>query len=338
MAKTQYNAKVKVIRIDNGPELLPRSYAPEGIIHHTSCRKRQDLLNIGRELLFHSNLPKAFWSYAINHVAFIINRVPFPTLNNQSPYHLYRYSPNLQDFNVFGSLCFTSTLPNNRTKLDPYARKSLFLGYKLGIKVVPRRSTQIKHQSSRLAGYICNSLIGFTSHSTSSGLVTLYLLSNNVSFTNISHSQFRFVMFVYYKTKPKSYGDAKLDALEQMVLGKLLTLLLMSNPLGINRYTKLTIKQMGPLKDSRPDWWQKFDTFSPVAKLTIVRMILALALIHNWYLHQLDVNNAFPHGDLNEDVYMTIPQGVSCIDGNHACKLLKSLYDFEQANHKWYEN
>ncbi|RDY08075.1 hypothetical protein CR513_07741, partial [Mucuna pruriens] len=72
------------------------------------------------------------------------------------------------------------------------------------------------------------------------------------------------------------------------------------------------------------------------AKLTIVPMILALALIHNWHLHQLDVNNAFLHADLNEDIYMTIPQGVSCINGNQACKLLKSLYGFEQANQKWY--
>jgi Reverse transcriptase (RNA-dependent DNA polymerase) len=69
------------------------------------------------------------------------------------------------------------------------------------------------------------------------------------------------------------------------------------------------------------------ETFAPVAKMGIVRMLVSCAANFNWPLHQLDIKNVFLHGDLKEEVYMEIPSGFATPQSaGKVCKLKKSLY------------
>lgn len=73
-----------------------------------------------------------------------------------------------------------------------------------------------------------------------------------------------------------------------------------------------------------------------MAKLTTVRTLLEVAVAMNWKVHQMDVHNAFLHGDFKEEVYMKMPPGFSASDPNKVCRLKKSLYGLKQAPRCWF--
>jgi Reverse transcriptase (RNA-dependent DNA polymerase) len=64
---------------------------------------------------------------------------------------------------------------------------------------------------------------------------------------------------------------------------------------------------------------------------------LSIGLSQGWSLHQLDVNNAFLHGDLEETVYMEQPPGfVNHVHPYHVCKLKKAIYGLKRAPRAWF--
>ncbi|WVZ99677.1 LOW QUALITY PROTEIN: hypothetical protein U9M48_044940 [Paspalum notatum var. saurae] len=75
-----------------------------------------------------------------------------------------------------------------------------------------------------------------------------------------------------------------------------------------------------------------FDTYSPVARMTTIRVPLSPAVSYGLIIHQMDVKTAFLNGELQEEIYMELKGQESKV-----CKLLKSLYGSKQAPKQWHE-
>ena len=81
-----------------------------------------------------------------------------------------------------------------------------------------------------------------------------------------------------------------------------------------------------------------FDTYSPVTRITSIRLVLAIAAIRNLEVHQMDVKTAFLNGNLDEEIYMEQPEGfIATGQEKKVCKLVKSLYGLKQAPKQWHE-
>src|SRR5277367_4212948 len=77
------------------------------------------------------------------------------------------------------------------------------------------------------------------------------------------------------------------------------------------------------------------ETYMPVAKFTSIRALIAIGASHDLEMHQMDVKTAFLNGDLNEEIYMTVPEGIDHDAITSICKLKKTLYGLKQSPRMW---
>jgi hypothetical protein len=79
------------------------------------------------------------------------------------------------------------------------------------------------------------------------------------------------------------------------------------------------------------------ETFSPVTRYASIQVVISIASVMRWRIHQMDVKTTFLNGIIEEEVYIEKPQGFE-VHGreSHVCRLKKSLYRLKQAPRAWY--
>ncbi|GLT64493.1 hypothetical protein SLA2020_369820 [Shorea laevis] len=188
---------------------------------------------------------------------------------------------------------------------------------------------------------------------------TLYPLSNHLSYNSFSPNHKAYLAAITSLDEPKTFSQAVKSEHWREAMRKEITTLeqnetwtlerlppgkqaidskwvykIKYNPDGTVERYKVRLVAKGFTQIEGLDY---HETFAPVAKLVTVRVLLAVASIKHWELHQLDVNNAFLQGDLHEEVFMKIPQGFLTKNEHRVCKLHKSLYGLKQASRNWFE-
>jgi len=185
-------------------------------------------------------------------------------------------------------------------------------------------------------------------------------ISNYVSYASLSPAYKSFIASLQSVQVPKDWKEAKqnpkwkeamfeeLAALEKnktwdlvpvpigkKVVGCKWVFTVKQNPNGeVERY-KARLVAKGYCQTYGIDY---DETFAPVAKMSTVRTLISCAAIYDWPLYQLDIKNAFLHGDLQEEVYMEVPPGFATDQTKgKVLRLKKSLYGLKQSPRAWFD-
>ncbi|XP_040374694.1 uncharacterized protein LOC112199378 [Rosa chinensis] len=226
-----------------------------------------------------------------------------------------------------------------------------------------RRSERVRKPNVKLKDYVCSHVVLPTQEDSSSlwpfpNKGTRYPLSNYISYHRFSSSHRSFIANITRSVEPNSFAEAiknpqwqeamtsEIQALEANNTWSLTPLPPGKEPIGCKWVYKIKYNSDGTIERYKARLVAKgytqvegvdyCETFSPTAKLTTFRCLLAIAASRNWSLHQMDVQNAFLHGDLHEEVYMLPPPGFSRQGENLVCRLNKSLYGLKQASRNWF--
>ena len=429
MIENQTGRKIKKLRSDNGGEYKSDPFLKvcqdEGIVRHFTIRDtpqqngvaermNRTLLEKVRCMLLNAGLSKSFWAEAVNYACHLVNRLPSAAIGGKTPFEVWSGKPanDYGSLHVFGSAAYYHV---KESKLDPRAKKALFMGISSGVKGYRLWCPNSKKIIfSRDVTFDESAMLKKVTHSNSedqTGGVQQQVENtpqqvelvktvskpasedNPVAEDDVEEEEevltqeppqqqesiavnrprreiqkpARFsdmvayalpvvdeVPFTYREAirsseneKWKRAMDDEMQSLQKNQTWKLIQLPRNKKAIGCKwvyakkegfpnevRF-KARLVAKGYAQKEGIDY---NEVFSPVVKHSSIRILLALVAQFDLELVQLDVKTAFLHGDLEEEIYMTQPEGFKVAGKeNWVCKLKKSLYGLKQSSRQWYK-
>ncbi|RVX23720.1 Retrovirus-related Pol polyprotein from transposon TNT 1-94 [Vitis vinifera] len=374
MVETQFSKHIKTFRSDNALEYTQYAFQAllhsYGIVHHLTCpgtsqqngrakRKLRHILDTVRALLLSTKVPVPFWGEAGLHAVHAINRIPSAVIHNQTPYErLFGSPPDYHHLRSFGSTCFILLQPHEHNKLEPQSKLCCFLGYgetQKGYRCYDpvshrlRVSRNVVFWEHRLFVEISH----FRSSLTNSSVLEIFPDESLID-DELPHFEPGSPAPALPEDPPQDIPPRhstriamkeELDALTKNHTWDLVTLPPGQSVVGCKWIYKIKTRSDGSVERYKAHlvakcFTQEYgidyeETFAPVARISSVRALLAVAAAHKWDLFQMDVKNAFLNGDLSEEVYMQPPPGLS-VESNKVCHLRRALYGLKQAPRAWF--
>uniref|UniRef100_A0A2N9G6Q3 CCHC-type domain-containing protein n=1 Tax=Fagus sylvatica TaxID=28930 RepID=A0A2N9G6Q3_FAGSY len=310
-------------------------------------RMNRTLNERARSMRLHAGLPETFWADAVNTAAYLINRGPSVPLEFRIPEEVWSGKEvNLSYLKVFGCVSYVHIDSDARSKLDAKSRKCFFIGY--GDETFGYRFWDDQNRKViRSRNVIFNEQVMYKDRTVvkkrrrmqdpqveqCTPAITVRRSSRNIRPPQ-RFSPSLFYILLTDGGEPESYDEAlqiedsikwelamkdEMNSLMTSQTWELTELPQRKKALhnkwvyrvkeehdGSKRYkARLVVK--GFQQKEGVDYT---DIFSPVVKLTTIRLVLGIVATENLHLEQLDVKTAFLHGDLEEDIYMQSATGI----------------------------
>ncbi|KAE8662552.1 hypothetical protein F3Y22_tig00113302pilonHSYRG00055 [Hibiscus syriacus] len=375
-AEGEVGKKICCLRTDNGGEYRSNEFSQYlrecRIRHQYTCantpqqngvaeRKNRHLAEICRSMLHAKNVSGRFWAEAMRTAAFVINRLPQPSKFDKKAVRciFVGYDSQRKGWKCCDPIsgrCYTSrnvvfdeasSWWSSEKEVLPDSRE---FGDKLQQKM-GEHDVQLQTSSDESEDPNGDDVEQRVTQNPWQTGVSTRIRRPNPKYTNAA--------IIEEATEPETFEEAskssewmtamkeEIDALQQNQTWDIVPKIKDVKPISCKWVYKIKRCPDGSIERYKArlvarGFSQQYgldydETFSPVAKLTTVRVLLALAANKDWNLWHMDVKNAFLHGELDREIYMTQPMGFQSQDHpEYVCKLRKALYGLKQAPRAWY--